>query len=309
MLGWKCNSAWSEWQRNKIYAWTIYNGCLQFPSFQLFCLESSTVSSEHQCLKREVLTFYLLLSNFCFNPFIRQVSLLQCLIVILWPDLKMARFNFFCFVFLNTAARVRFIPDEITYMVAEMIKTRGWWILSYQPHTGKIIFIPLHEVRFGGWGLAGENAQPGVFVLFPVQKEPLKNLCSWAHTFFIIRMWTGMPGSALQWGRAQPLWVSRLHLLGRERGFLWNRDCSFLMKKPCVTFSLPLGSAQQELNNLFSEWWRFWVCCKNQSLCNREVSNVLALKKIVACLQFSSGLSFLSTKMNGNYKSHNLKKN
>lgn len=50
-----------------------------------------------------------------------------------------------------------------------VIKTKGWWILPCQPHTGKIIFIPLNEVTFGGWGLARRNTQTGVF--FPVQQE------------------------------------------------------------------------------------------------------------------------------------------
>lgn len=138
---------------------------------------------------------------------------------------------FFGFVFLNTAAWVRFSPDEITYMVAEMIKTKGWWILPCQPHTGKI-FTPLHEVRCRGWCLAGENAQPGVLFCSLSKRNLTKISAPVLHTFFIIRMWTGMPGSALQWGRSQPLWV-RPHFLGRERGFLWNRDCSFLMKTLC----------------------------------------------------------------------------
>lgn len=102
VLCWKRSSAWSEWQRKEIYAWTISNGCLQYTSFQLFYLERSTVSSETQVSYKcstEIPFIIKQLLLQVFNPFIRQVSLLQCLIGFLWPELKMPQFEFFSCVF------------------------------------------------------------------------------------------------------------------------------------------------------------------------------------------------------------------
>lgn len=102
VLCWKCNSAWSEWQRNKINAWTIYNGCLQYASFQPFYLESSAVSSETQVSYKGSTEIPFIIKQLLLqvsNPFIRQVSLLQCLIVFLWPELKMPQFKFFSCIF------------------------------------------------------------------------------------------------------------------------------------------------------------------------------------------------------------------
>lgn len=95
-------TAWLDWQMKKIYSWTISNGCLQYTYFQLFCLESSTVSSETgvSCMWTTEITSIInqpILQ--VFSIFIRHVSLLQCLIAILWLDLKIAWFEFLSCVF------------------------------------------------------------------------------------------------------------------------------------------------------------------------------------------------------------------
>lgn len=121
-----------------------------------------------------------------FDPFIRQVSLLQCLIVILWPDLKIERFQFLCLVFLNTAARVGFFPDEIIYIVAEVFcqhnQNQGVMDPALSAPHRKNYLHPTQRGEIWGWGQAREDPQAGVFS--PVWKESCKNPCSWAASIF-----------------------------------------------------------------------------------------------------------------------------
>lgn len=148
-------------------------------------------------------------------------------------------------------------------------KPRGDASLTCQPHTGKIIFIPRNEVRFGGWGLARENSQPGVF--FPVQQEVKQKISApELHKFFIItECGQGCQDQHPTWDRKQSSFI-------RERkgipAFSWEKKKT----KNGLLLAFLVGSAWQELKDPFPEWWRVWVCCKNQSRSNRKFSNVLS---------------------------------
>lgn len=154
-----------------------------------------------------------------------------------------------------------------------VIKTKGWWILPCQPHTGKIIFIPLNEVTLRGWGLARRNTQTGVF--FPVQQEVKQKslLLSYINFSSLQSVDRDARISTLRGtGRNPHSWEG-----GREKRFQISHEKN--PQKSGLLLAFLVGSAWQEPKNPFPEWWRLWVSCKNQTLSNRKVSNVLSLKK------------------------------
>lgn len=194
---------------------------------------------------------------------------------------------------------------------ASMIKTKGWWILPCQPHTGKITFIPHNEVRFGVEVRQGRIPRQVFSPLF--ERNPAKTSAPELHQFFInfsSPQGVGRDGrSSPQVGQSPATLGEPPHLLGREKGFLWNTDSRLLMIKYCVTFSLPCWKGMTRTKE-FAPWMMEVVSVKTRAFLT-ETSQMFyhKKKKIWSCLQFSSELSFLSTKQNGNYKRNNLKKN
>lgn len=124
---------------------------------------------------------------------------------------------------------------------ASMIKTKGWWILPCQPHTGKITFIPHNEGRFGVEVRQGRIPRQVISSLF--ERNHAETSAHELYQFFI--NFSSSQGvdkdgrSSTHMGQSPATLGEQPHLLGREKGFLWNRDSRLLMKKNCVTFSLP----------------------------------------------------------------------
>lgn len=172
----KYNTALLDWQRKKIHAQTIYNGCLQYTSFQVFCLESSIVSSETWISYQWSTEITCIINQpflQVFGIFIRHVSLLQCLIVILWLDLKMARLKFLSCIF--KYIRMTFFIWSYSYSSKDLIwehdqKPRGEGSCPVNPAQEKLSSSHTTPRRhLTSLSLARENTQTGV--LFPVLKE------------------------------------------------------------------------------------------------------------------------------------------
>lgn len=152
-----------------------------------------------------------------FNPFIRQVSLLQGLIVILWSDLKIERFNFFLpciFKYSSTSG----VLSRWNYLdggrggVPAWSKPRGDGSCPVSPTQVK---LPLSHTMRGDLGLrSGKGESPGRWFLpclkGTMQKPLLMSCINFSSIFHHHKVWTRMAGAAPTWDRAQPPWVSNL---------------------------------------------------------------------------------------------------
>lgn len=96
---WRYNTALLHGKRkiymHKLYIMDVYHILL----FSFSLLKAVQPQVKHEYLTSEALRLHLLLTDlsFGFSAFLPDVSLLQCLIVVLWLDLKIAQFQFFSF--------------------------------------------------------------------------------------------------------------------------------------------------------------------------------------------------------------------
>lgn len=152
------------------------------------------------------------------------------------------------------------------------IKTKGWCIPALSaPHRKNY----LHPMQWGEiWGLrSGKGKYPArCFLPCSARSQTKKSLLLSCINFSSLQSVDKDARISTQCGTQ-----SSPHSLGREKGFQLSQEKKTQKTGSLLTFLV--GSAWQELKDPFPEWLRLWVCCKNQSLSNRKVSNVLSLKK------------------------------
>lgn len=209
VLCWKYNTALLHWQRkiymHKLYITNVYNILL----FSSSLLKAVPPQVKHEYLTSEALRLHLLLTDlsFGFSVFLPVVSLLPCLIVVLWLDLKIAQFQFVSCIF-KYFGKKDFISCGLTMSwqwcdFTARWKPKGQWIMPCQPHTGQVLFI-LHVFKSG----KGEY-QTGVFSHF--ERSHAKIPPPEVHKCFII--------TARAQGCQDQFCMCSPQAFGREKGF------------------------------------------------------------------------------------------